>query len=374
MTRITGRINGFDALRAAAMWLGVLLHSLIVYKATPEANWPSDNSRYVLLDWLYEFIHIFRMPLFYLVSGFFAHLVITKYGILFFAKQRFKRIFIPFIIGLIVIVPVSLLPFHFHRFYFIEQNSINDAFAFSIRQMFRWNGMAHLWFLYYLIFFYVLSYLIAELSNKAKKWKFQVVGKTEAGFRIVLTLSFILFFSLLYFSNYITPPVYTGIKPNLPYILYYGFFYFSGWIIYVFFQAHGMLLRSGVFLMVAGIAISITRFLFLENQSYFLNTLLAAIETFFLVYGILGVFLKLFNNESRFWRYLSDSSYWVYLIHVSIVGSAQVLLLSANLHGVFKLLIVLLITIFITLITYRYFVRYTIIGEVLNGKREKQTR
>ena len=38
------RIHGFDALRAIAMWLGVVLHSIIVYKETPEINWPHDSA------------------------------------------------------------------------------------------------------------------------------------------------------------------------------------------------------------------------------------------------------------------------------------------------------------------------------------------
>ena len=89
-----GRINGFDALRAIAMWLGVVLHALIVYKSVPEPNWPHDDSfNSEFLDWLYQYIHVFRMPLFFLVAGFFARLVITRSGIKYFRIQRKKRIF-----------------------------------------------------------------------------------------------------------------------------------------------------------------------------------------------------------------------------------------------------------------------------------------
>ncbi|XVJ66419.1 MAG: acyltransferase family protein [Lacibacter sp.] len=371
MSIVNERINGFDALRAAAMWLGVVLHALIVYKETPEANWPHDQSAYLFLDWLYDFIHIFRMPLFYLVSGFFAHLVIAKYGMLFFLKQRFKRIVIPFVISLIVIVPLSLLPFHFNRFYFQEHYLFQEAVILSFRQMLSWNGMAHLWFLYYLIVFYVLFCPLYRFLFHTKPSIENIFKKYRIGIPFLLLSLYFLFFALLYFSHYITPPVYTGIKPAINYILYYGFFFSSGWILYYYYHEFSMISRLGVFSLIIGIVLSVFRFVAGEKLSYLSSVLLASLETFFMVYGIIGVFIRFFNKGSRFWRYLSDSSYWVYLIHVFIVATVQVLLLNVQIPGFLKLLIALVTTVVIAMITYRYFVRYTIIGETLNGKRQK---
>lgn len=353
------------------MWLGVVLHALIVYKATPEANWPHDQSAYRFLDWLYDFIHIFRMPLFYLVSGFFAHLVITKYGILFFLKQRFKRIVIPFIIGLIVIVPVSLLPFHFNRFYFQEHYIFQVAVKLSFRQMLLWNGMAHLWFLYYLILFYILFCPLYRFLFQPKQSIENIVKKYRIGMIFLIFSLYCLFFALLYFSHYITPPVYTGIKPDINYLLYYGFFFSSGWILYYYFQEFSIISRAGIFALIIGVVLSVFRFITGEKLLYLPSVLVASLETFFLVYGIIGVFIRFFNRSSRFWRYLSDSSYWVYLIHVFIVATVQVLLLNVQIPGFLKLAIALVTTVLIAMITYRYFVRYTIIGETLNGKRQK---
>jgi Predicted acyltransferases len=132
-----------------------------------------------------------------------------------------------------------------------------------------------------------------------------------------------------------------------------------------------MISRLGVFSLIIGIVLSVFRFVAGEKLSYLSSVLLASLETFFMVYGIIGVFIRFFNKGSRFWRYLSDSSYWVYLIHVFIVATVQVLLLNVQIPGFLKLLIALVTTVVIAMITYRYFVRYTIIGETLNGKRQK---
>ena len=121
------RINGFDALRTIAMWLGIVLHSIIAYKSVPEIGWPVDN-RFNLgfLDWMYAYIHIFRMPVFFLVAGFFARLVIMRSGINYFVTQRFKRILIPFVIGTILLVPLTMIPFHFYKFFFLQKQLLPE--------------------------------------------------------------------------------------------------------------------------------------------------------------------------------------------------------------------------------------------------------
>ncbi len=217
----SGRINGFDALRAIAMWLGVVLHALIVYKSVPEPNWPHDDSfNSEFLDWLYQYIHVFRMPLFFLVAGFFARLVITRSGIKYFRIQRTKRILIPFIIGVIVIVPVSLFPFHFYSGFYNGNLSIGQSLRHAVSQMINWNGLLHLWFLYYLLFFYVIAVIIYAFIRKSD-FSFSLTAQKSFG-KISLMKIFIavlVLYLLLFGFKVFTPPVYTGIQPNIIYLL-----------------------------------------------------------------------------------------------------------------------------------------------------------
>jgi glucan biosynthesis protein C len=95
------------------------------------------------------------------------------------------------------------------------------------------------------------------------------------------------------------------------------------------------------------------------------------IATSSLVMGFLGVFLRWVNAESYIMRYLSDASYWVYLVHVGLVYMMQAWLGDTNLPGVLKPVLCFIIPVAISLLTYQWFVRYTIIGFYLHGKREK---
>jgi fucose 4-O-acetylase-like acetyltransferase len=68
------RYHSLDALRAAMMLLGLVLHSAASYTRTPlRAAWPyHDTHNSIVFDLLLFFIHLFRMPIFFVVAGFFA--------------------------------------------------------------------------------------------------------------------------------------------------------------------------------------------------------------------------------------------------------------------------------------------------------------
>lgn len=365
---VNTRINGFDVLRAVAMWLGVVLHSIIVYKSEAEPNWPHENESYNALNLIYDFIHIFRMPLFYMVAGFFSCMVIYKSGSLFFVKQRARRILVPFIAGLIVIVPLSLFPFSFNQFYYVEKMNLTDAFQKSIYDLLKWKGMAHLWFLYYLLFFYAIAIVVVKVHRNLE------LRAPGIPFWVRVSSAFILLPAalsavLIFFHSYM-PPVYTGIKPNLFFLLYYGLFFLFGWYLFQMQELLHVLKKSGILFTLAGVLLFIVRWNHLYGTAITLSYISAATETCFIVLGITGLFIRYFNSESKTWRYFSDASYWVYLTHLFVVSSVQVLFISVTgIPSWFKLLIVLLTSFTVTMITYKAFVRNGIIGEYLHGKR-----
>lgn len=367
------RINGFDALRAVAMWLGVVLHSLIVYKSKAEPNWPHDSVNYHFLDWLYDYIHVFRMPLFYLVAGFFSRMVIVKSGSRYFIKQRLRRIVIPFVIGVIVIVPLSLFPFHFNSFYFVQHLEVNAAVKKSLLQMFSWNGLAHLWFLYYLLYFYGAALLYISVFKQRiipAAERITLFRNYRNSILIKLAVFTVMLFFILYYFRFYTPPVYTGIRPNLIYLLYYGLFFWFGWVMQ---NNTGEMKSLGKFawvLFISGSVLSLIHFV-KPGITPPVAFVLVSFETIALVFGMTGLFIKYLHRESRWWRYFSDASYWVYLIHILIVASLQMIMLNSTVPGFLRMPIVLIVTFIITIVTYRYFVRYTIIGEYLHGKRKK---
>lgn len=99
------RRHDLDALRAAAMILGIVYHAALSLAAgfpwfiqDPSAN----RSLYVFQSW----VHGFRMPLFFIVSGFFTAMLWRKRGALALLSHRFRRVLLPCIVGACTVVPL----------------------------------------------------------------------------------------------------------------------------------------------------------------------------------------------------------------------------------------------------------------------------
>ena len=100
------RRHDLDALRATAMLLGIGLHGALAYVPMPDAGWPVHDVRQNEVYAIFmAAIHGFRMPLFFLISGFFTAMLWRKRGLAALLKHRFKRIFLPLLIGTFTIVP-----------------------------------------------------------------------------------------------------------------------------------------------------------------------------------------------------------------------------------------------------------------------------
>ena len=97
------RRNDLDALRAAAMLLGILLHAGLSFVPFP---WPVQDERQSGFYWfLFAAIHGFRMPVFFLLSGFFTAMLWRRRGMKSMLTHRFRRVLLPFLLGLVTIVP-----------------------------------------------------------------------------------------------------------------------------------------------------------------------------------------------------------------------------------------------------------------------------
>jgi peptidoglycan/LPS O-acetylase OafA/YrhL len=86
-------------------------------------------------------------------------------------------------------------------------------------------------------------------------------------------------------------------------------------------------------------------------------------------FALIGFAMKCLATPSRVWRYFADASYWIYLAHLPLVMFFQVLLAPVPLHWSIKFPVVVAASMTLLLLTYRYWVRHTWLGKLLNGRR-----
>ena len=97
-----------------------------------------------------------------------------------------------------------------------------------------------------------------------------------------------------------------------------------------------------------------------------------ALAMWSLVFLSIGIFGRLCARPNHFVRFVADSSYWMYLIHLPVVIWLQVAVAALPLHWSFKLAFISVITVVISSLTYDLFVRSTFVGLVLNGRRRER--
>ena len=109
-------------------------------------------------------------------------------------------------------------------------------------------------------------------------------------------------------------------------------------------------------------------YIFSNDLDDIIRGVLSAFIISLFVFGITGLFIRYFSSFSQRMRYISDSSYWIYLIHLPFTIIIPGLIASLELHAIGKFLITLILTTIISTASYHYLVRSTFIGKFLNGR------
>ncbi len=365
------------------MFLVVVAHASITYAVTNfGSNWPikDPHNTNVLFDILVIFVQTFSMPVFFSVSGFLAAMLFVEQGPEKMILNRLKRIVLPFAMGLLILYPVVFNVFT----YFILTVSHNTSILSASIEAFKnsaWKNFStiHLWFLYFLCFFCVGGWAISLLCEKISP---KISPKISMYFGAIfrLRLAPVLFagvtYQLLCAQGKVFIYRYAGFSIVNGIVFQYACFFGFGWLLYHqkkhlerFKKDDWLFAITGAMLFIVHIAIFSMKPGIEKTSGLYVSAALYAVSIWLFVFGTIGLFLRFFNTYSPVARYISDASYWIYLVHLPIVVFFQAMLISVDLNPFLKFLIVISATFIVVLITYNFMVRNTFIGKFLNGKK-----
>ena len=103
-----------------------------------------------------------------------------------------------------------------------------------------------------------------------------------------------------------------------------------------------------------------------DTLAYALSYAIAMVN---LSFALMGLGLKLLNQELPVVRYLSDASFWMYLWHVPALMFWQCVFMMIEWPWPLEFSLTLFLTALPLVITYDGFVRSTGLGAMLNGRR-----
>lgn len=108
-----------------------------------------------------------------------------------------------------------------------------------------------------------------------------------------------------------------------------------------------------------------------ENARRLVSNILQTLYAWLMTLGLLGLFESILSKDRPWVRYLSDSSYWLYLVHLPLIILGQALLLRTDLPPLAEFTLLVITCTAALLVSYQLAVRYTPIGTLLNGKRTR---
>lgn len=365
------------------MWLGIILHVAINHTTGPSPLPWRDSATSPIADLILVFIHAFRMPVFFILAGYFVALLVAQRGYTGMVRHRLRRLALPFAIfwPVLIVCTTVLMLVYLHLMAYGTPGIELGLIAKKSGTASPFNTM-HMWFIYYLIWF---SLLTAALAPAAARLPARLRNATDAVFRALAVNwwgPLFLAVPLAIVGSFYRAGMLASsgsFIPNPSELVHNGLFFVFGLLMYrhreALFEIYtrrswkNALAGLIVFVFALGAFKSFTtdpqRVPHIEAWIAFLYNLTSWLWSL----ALIGLFLRYLPTQNRVLRYVSESSYWVFLVHMLGTIGFGAMVYSLPIGALAKMGLNILATTVACLLTYQVLVRYTLIGVLLNGRR-----
>ena len=358
------RFHNLDFLRAFAMMMGLVIHAPILFTMPDVARDFQIENMPALESWgwlVMGFISNWRMPLFFLLSGFFAVLVIEKKGTPHFIKDRIIRIGITCLL--------------FSAFYDI----IDGRYDFTT---------AHLWFLYELVIF-VLCF---SLIYKIQVFKNLVYQTCSPKIFFIICLWLIATVPLAHilnnsFNPYALMPSETFFRLKLGNLAYYFSYFLLGVLLYSNQQIFSKLSENKTIILLGFLSVLAyfaqlyaASFLYsgvedigkiismkFDTVDVLFNAFTRGANTILWCLFFIGLASKFIQSGSATLRWFVELSYPIYIVHVIPLPIISAGLYEAGLSQISNFFLTIIIGFIVCVFLYYIFIKFTPVNWLLNG-------
>lgn len=362
------RLHYLDAMRSVLMLLGLVLHSARPYDT---GDWRvKDVQQLPWLDGLVATLHLFRMPAFFVIAGFFAMYLVRRRSTGVFLGERMRRTLIPLVVVLCTLNVVQA----WFTARFVQNDDSPLLAGVLLPSFLEGDLVSHLWFLACLAAYFALVALAAPLLRRVGEWQLPRTphGDTLAlltviGAAAVAPVAIAAFGSLFapwpqqYLLGVFRP---LTILTHLPYFV-------VGVVLCLLPELLARFSRITVW-SIAFALLGAAGLQFAQTQGGAAGKALALVSEALLAWmairAVFALFRRYADRPSRTFRYLSDASYSIYLFHHLIVIVTATWLLPVALAAGVKFAIVLAVATVLSLALYHGLVRRSrVLSYLFNG-------
>lgn len=285
----------------------------------PEQWHVNSAESFPFLDPIMWWLHLWRMPLLFLVSGVGTFYAIGHRTSWQYVKERFRRLYIPFTFGFFTLVPLMV---------YVERIENYSSFLEYIPHMFdggpypvgniSWH---HLWFILYL---FIISLLIAPVLNYTKSGHYNMVrGRLIAIISRKMGLNWLLpiiIFSQLILRQYF-PNSTHALYNDWAYFTYYLLFFISGFMLFTSDKIINALAKDRRFYLYQTLVFTILLFALpsIFGESSIIQDYTRGITEMVISLSCgltaIGYFKRYFNKDHSSRIVLNEAIYPFYLLH-----------------------------------------------------------
>ncbi|MFC2132420.1 acyltransferase family protein [Bacteroidota bacterium] len=320
----TNRRYDIDWLRVIAIGLLLIYHIGIVFQPWGVFIGFIQSKESLESLWVpMSVLNIWRIPLLFFVSGMGVCFAIRKRNCKQLLVERAKRIFLPFVFGILCIVPIHL---------FIWQKYYNQDITYTLHP-------SHLWFLanifiYVILLSPVFYFLKRNENGKINRW-LKKLFSNPLGLLLIVG-SFVLE------AVIVKPEIYETYSMTLHGFLLGLLAFLFGFICVYSGNAFWQTIRTWrwLFLLIA-VVLFLVRYI--EFQLKAPNYLLA-IESNMWIFAVFGFAYKYLNHPSKTLSYLSQGAYPIYIIHMIFLYLGSFLIIPLEIPTILKFILIVAFT------------------------------
>ncbi len=346
----SGREHHWDFIRASLMLLGIPLHAACIY--VPDIQWSvrsPDTSEAV--SWLWSALQTFRMPVFFVMAGYFAAMILARRESGEWLKGRIERLIYPLVFGSLLLNPFQLLAQSYSRaFESGESFTLGAALTDSMYLGPHW--LKHLWFLMVLIELTVLHYLLRNHLNKDFWDRLNALVAKAPG--VVIVTYMLLVIATVLGSGLMSQKLDVLVKDGVV-----GLFMVHNLIANFLYYMLGMSLlhcpavrqifiRRCPWVAVAACLGMIAYILILpyrpSNSWKIAITIVRCLTALFMAQVLISVSYSYVKSAGKITQTLIDSSLMIYLFHVPIICVLGIGFFYVQLHPVIEYVLIVVLT------------------------------
>ena len=376
------RLYALDNLRATMMWLGVVLHAAALHRIEPNGLQWRDPQTSHWAGLLGALIHAFRMPVFFIVAGFFVALLVARRGPAAMLRHRAMRIGVPLLLFWPPLFALLVLLTNLHA----QPPGAWPLWRFDLAAVPPTPSGArlqtvHLWFLELLmglaliaaLFYGLLDRIPARVRESTAN---RITHAMESGWSFLLLAA-----PLALVDRHHPYGIFEASgdwRPPAAEWLHYGLFFAYGLALYRARARMLPMLQQRVGRHALGGALCFLGVLALYRWTRDAPDALAHPRVWMgLLYNacawlwcfaLIGGFLRFLPRRNPLLAYLAASAYWVYLVHLPMIGVVALALREWNVAFGWKLLANIGATSLICIVSYELLARRTFIATLLNGR------